>query len=31
VNFLGDSVTVDVFIMSEEAAARNVSNMPGSR
>lgn len=31
VNFLGESVTVDVFIMSEEAAARNVSNMPGSR
>lgn len=31
VNFLGDSVTVDVFIMSEEAAARNVSNMPASR
>ncbi|XP_040990219.1 uncharacterized protein LOC121237520 isoform X1 [Juglans microcarpa x Juglans regia] len=31
VNFLGDSVTVDVFIMPEEAAARNVSNMPASR
>ncbi|XP_022722070.1 uncharacterized protein LOC111279312 [Durio zibethinus] len=30
-NFLGDSATVDVFIMSEEAAARNVSNMPASR
>ncbi|XP_024922262.1 uncharacterized protein LOC107433317 isoform X2 [Ziziphus jujuba] len=30
-NFLGDSVTVDVFIISEEAAARNVSNMPASR
>lgn len=31
VSFLGDSVTADVFIMSEEAAARNVSNMPASR
>ncbi|XP_021640245.2 uncharacterized protein LOC110635274 [Hevea brasiliensis] len=31
VNFLGDTMTVDVFIMSEEAAARNVSNMPASR
>lgn len=31
VNFLGDSVTVDVFILPEEAAARNVSNMPASR
>lgn len=31
VNFLGDSVTVDVFIMSEEVAARNVSTMPASR
>lgn len=31
VNFLGDSVTVDVFILSEEAAARNLSNMPASR
>ncbi|XVF62348.1 hypothetical protein PTKIN_Ptkin09bG0000400 [Pterospermum kingtungense] len=30
-NFLGDSATVDVFIMSEEAAARNVSNMLASR
>ncbi|XP_050239591.1 uncharacterized protein LOC126688796 [Quercus robur] len=31
VNFIGDSVTVDVFIMSEEAAARNLSIMPCSR
>ncbi|VVA35383.1 PREDICTED: MuDR family transposase [Prunus dulcis] len=31
VNFLGDTATVDVFVMSEEAAARNVSNMPASR
>lgn len=31
VNFLGDSVSVDVFIMSEETAARNTSNMPASR
>lgn len=31
VNFHGDSFTVDVFIISEEAAARNVSNMPASR
>ncbi|KAK9287798.1 hypothetical protein L1049_016238 [Liquidambar formosana] len=31
ISFLGDSVTVDVFIMSEEGAARNVSNMPASR
>ncbi|WCJ23204.1 hypothetical protein M5689_005245 [Euphorbia peplus] len=30
-NFLGDTMTVDIFIMSEEAAARNVSNMPASR
>ncbi|XP_031285780.1 uncharacterized protein LOC116144482 isoform X1 [Pistacia vera] len=30
-NFLGDTVTVDLFILSEEAAARNVSNMPASR
>lgn len=30
-NFLGDSLTVDVFVASDEAAARNVSNMPGSR
>lgn len=29
-NFLGDLGTVDVFILSEEAA-RNVSNMPASR
>lgn len=31
VNFVKDSVTVDVFILSEEAAARNLSNMPASR
>ncbi|XP_028760035.1 uncharacterized protein LOC114718769 [Neltuma alba] len=31
INFLGDSATVDVFIISEEAPARNTSNMPGSR
>ncbi|KAM6544910.1 hypothetical protein CsatB_025646 [Cannabis sativa] len=31
VNFLGEAVTVDVFVMFEEAAARNVSNMPASR
>ncbi|CAB4316941.1 unnamed protein product [Prunus armeniaca] len=31
VNFLGDTATVDVFVMSEEATARNVSNMPASR
>ncbi|KDP28012.1 hypothetical protein JCGZ_19092 [Jatropha curcas] len=31
VNFLADSTTVDVFVMSEEAAARNISNMPASR
>ncbi|XP_030539957.2 uncharacterized protein LOC115747803 isoform X2 [Rhodamnia argentea] len=31
VSFLGDSGTVDVFVMSEEAAARNLSNMPASR
>ncbi|KAG4970325.1 hypothetical protein JHK85_036746 [Glycine max] len=32
VNFLGDANTVDVFVMSEEGAARNNnSNMPGSR
>lgn len=31
ISFLGDSVTVDVFIMSEEAAVRNVSNLPASR
>lgn len=30
-NFLGDTLTVDLFILSEEAAARNVSNMPASR
>ncbi|KAF7837633.1 Protein FAR1-RELATED SEQUENCE 4 [Senna tora] len=31
INFLGDAASVDVFIISEEAAARNTSNMPGSR
>lgn len=31
VSFLGDSGTVDVFVMSEEAAGRNLSNMPASR
>ncbi|XP_057958959.1 uncharacterized protein LOC131151661 isoform X1 [Malania oleifera] len=31
VNFLGDSVTVNIFIMTEEVVARNVSNMPASR
>ena len=32
VSFLGDVNTVDVFVMSEEGAARhNNSNMPGSR
>ncbi|XP_056168171.1 uncharacterized protein LOC115690608 isoform X2 [Syzygium oleosum] len=31
VSFLGDSGTVDVFVMSEEAAAGNLSNMPASR
>ncbi|KAJ1403013.1 Zinc finger, PMZ-type [Sesbania bispinosa] len=31
VSFLGDASTVDVFVMSEEGAARNISNMPGSR
>lgn len=30
-SFVGDSLTVDIFVASEEAAARNVSNMPGSR
>uniref|UniRef100_A0A2P2KDL3 SWIM-type domain-containing protein n=1 Tax=Rhizophora mucronata TaxID=61149 RepID=A0A2P2KDL3_RHIMU len=31
INFLGDSGTVDVFLLAEEAAARNVSIMPASR
>lgn len=31
INFIGETMTVDVFIISEEAAARNVSNMPASR
>lgn len=31
VSFLGDSGTVDVFVMSEDDAARNLSNMPASR
>ncbi|KAL6343984.1 hypothetical protein AAG906_027757 [Vitis piasezkii] len=31
VKFLGDSVTVDIFIMTEEAVPRNQSIMPASR
>ncbi|KAK3017233.1 hypothetical protein RJ639_007151 [Escallonia herrerae] len=31
VNFYGDSDQVEVFVMTEEGAARNVSNMPASR
>lgn len=31
VNFSGDAGNVEIFVMSEEAAARNVSNMPVSR
>lgn len=31
VNFLHDADSVDVFVISEEVAARNPSNMPGSR
>lgn len=31
INFLKDSITVDVFIMPEEAVARNLSHMPASR
>ncbi|XP_054806413.1 uncharacterized protein LOC129309081 isoform X2 [Prosopis cineraria] len=31
INFLGDSASVDVFIISEEAEAQNTSNMPRSR
>ncbi|KAF7836865.1 Protein FAR1-RELATED SEQUENCE 4 [Senna tora] len=31
VNFLGDAATIDLFITSGEAAARNTSNVPGSR
>ncbi|XP_061343247.1 uncharacterized protein LOC133289351 isoform X1 [Gastrolobium bilobum] len=31
VSFIGDANTVDVFVISEEGAARNTSNMPGSR
>ncbi|GLU05181.1 hypothetical protein SLE2022_222940 [Rubroshorea leprosula] len=31
INFVGDSGTVDVYIMSEEAAARNTPNMPARR
>ncbi|XP_050218751.1 uncharacterized protein LOC126669347 [Mercurialis annua] len=31
INFLGDSATADVFVFSEETAARNVSNMHASR
>ncbi|KAA8528161.1 hypothetical protein F0562_035588 [Nyssa sinensis] len=31
VNFFGDSDQVEVFVMTEEGATRNVSNMPASR
>ncbi|KAL5065628.1 hypothetical protein RYX36_027365 [Vicia faba] len=31
VSFLGDATTVDVFVLTEEVAARNTSNMPASR
>lgn len=31
VSFVGEPGSVDVFILSEEAAARNMSNMPASR
>ncbi|GAU16740.1 hypothetical protein TSUD_199820 [Trifolium subterraneum] len=31
VSFLGDASTVDVFVITEEVAARNTSNMPASR
>ncbi|KAJ8767921.1 hypothetical protein K2173_020861 [Erythroxylum novogranatense] len=31
ISFVQDSVSVDVFVMTEEAVARNVSNMPASR
>jgi len=31
VNFFGDSDQVEIFIMTEERVARNVSNMPASR
>ena len=31
INFVADTMSVDVFIISEEAAARNISNMPASR
>lgn len=31
INFLGDATTVDVFVITEEVAARNTSNMPASR
>jgi hypothetical protein len=31
VSFLGDASTVDVFVLTEEVAARNTSNMPASR
>lgn len=31
VNFLGDAVQVDIFVISDDAAVRNVSSMPVSR
>lgn len=31
VSFMAENATVDVYITAEEAPARNVSNMPGSR
>ncbi|XP_057724376.1 uncharacterized protein LOC130940287 isoform X1 [Arachis stenosperma] len=31
VSFAGEATTVDVFVISEEGAARNTSNMPASR
>ncbi|XP_058757161.1 uncharacterized protein LOC131630393 [Vicia villosa] len=31
ISFLGDATTVDVFVITEEGAARNTSNMPASR
>ncbi|KAM7260055.1 hypothetical protein ACFE04_015796 [Oxalis oulophora] len=31
IHFVGDAPSADIFIMTEEAAARNVSNMPCSR
>ncbi|KAF8401219.1 hypothetical protein HHK36_012148 [Tetracentron sinense] len=31
INFHGDSITADVYIMTEEIVARDISNMPASR